>query len=341
MQQKYFSIIFLSILVLLFTQCSKRNEEYTFNRGQIFGTYYSIAYLHPKKADLQAQIEEKLSEFDNSLSTFNPNSVISRINANDTAVLADVFFSEMYWMAHQVSENTDGAFDITVAPLVNAWGFGFGNQDHSSLPDLDTIMPYIGYKKTRLENNRIIKDDSRIMLDASAIAKGQGCDVIAKLLEENGCENYMVEIGGEIACKGLNPKGEKWRIGIDKPVDDPANEDTELQVILAISDVGLATSGNYRQFYIKDGKKYAHTINPKTGLPVDHNLLSVTVIAPSCMQADAYATAFMVLGVERSLEICNRFDDMECYLIYSDKDEINKIAYSNGFEKYFVEETSY
>ena len=243
----------------------------------------------------------------------------------------------MYQAAYQVSENTDGAFDITVAPLVNAWGFGFGNQNLSSLPDLDTIMPYIGYKKIRLENNRIIKEDRRIMLDASAIAKGQGCDVIAALLEKNGIKNYMVEIGGEIACKGLNPKGEKWRIGIDKPVDDPANENPELETVLVLSDVGLATSGNYRQFYMKDGKKYAHTINPKTGRPTDHNLLSVTVIAPNCMQADAYATAFMVLGVERSLEICNQFDDMECYLIYSDKDDANKIAYSNGFEKYFAE----
>lgn len=338
MLKKYFPAILLIITALLFTHCSPKNEEYTFNKGQIFGTYYSITYLHPKKYDLQAQIEKKLDEFDNSLSTFNPNSIISRINANDPTVVTDDFFNSMYRMARQVSEMSDGAFDITVAPLVNAWGFGFGNHDHSSAPDLDTIMPYIGFQKIELKNNRILKKDNRIMLDASAIAKGQGCDVIAKLLEKNGCENYMVEIGGEIACKGLNPKGEKWRIGIDKPIDDPNNEDMELQAILAISDVGLATSGNYRQFYMKDGKKYAHTINPKTGLPVEHNLLSVTVIAPTCMQADAYATAFMVLGVERSLEICNQLDDMDCYLIYSDKNASIKTVYSKRFEKYFAKE---
>lgn len=337
MQKKNFLLIFFPLIVLIFMQCVEKNEEYTFNRGQIFGTYYSITYLHPKKADLQVQIEEKFKAFDNSLSTFNPNSIISRINTNDSTVVTDDFFNTMYRMAYQVSEKSDGAFDITVAPLVNAWGFGFGNHDHSVSPDLDIIMPYIGYKKIKLENNRLLKDDSRVMLDASAIAKGQSCDEIAKLLEENGCENYMVEIGGEIACKGLNPKGEKWHIGIDKPMDDPANEDSELQIILAISDVGLATSGNYRQFYVKDGKKYAHTINPKTGLPVDHNLLSVTVIASNCMQADAYATAFMVLGVEKSLEICNQFDDMECYLIYSDENGNNKTVQTDGFERYIAE----
>ena len=337
MQKRHFSIIFLPILVLLFTQCGKKNEEYSFNRGQIFGTYYSITYLNPKKIDLHPQIEAKFQEFDNSLSTYNPNSIISRINTNDSAVVTDQFFNTMYLMAYQVSEKSEGAFDITVAPLVNAWGFGFGNHDHSTSPNIDSIMPLIGYNKIRLENNRLIKNDPRIMLDASAIAKGQASDVIAKLLEQNGCENYMVEIGGEIACKGLNPKGEKWHIGIDKPVDDPANEDAELQTILAITDVGLATSGNYRQFYIKDGKKYAHTINPKTGFPVEHNLLSVTVIASNCMQADAYATAFMVLGVEKSLEICNQFDDMECFLIYSDENGNNKTAHSNGFERYLAE----
>lgn len=337
MKIKLFPIFILLFSVFIFTNCAKENTEYTFNRGQIFGTYYSITYLHPKKTDLQQQIEEKFKEFDNSLSTFNPNSIISRINTNDASVTTDSFFEEMYNMAYQVSEQSNGAFDITVAPLVNAWGFGFGNHDHDISPNLDTIMPYIGFKKIRLENHSLIKENEHIMLDASAIAKGQSCDVIAKLLEENGCKNYMVEVGGEIMCKGLNPKGQKWHIGIDKPLDDPANEDAELQIILAISDVGLATSGNYRQFYVKDGKKYAHTIEPRTGYPVQHNLLSATVIASNCMQADAYATAFMVLGVDSSLQICNRFPDMDCFLIYVDEQGNNKTVYTEGFEKYFAE----
>lgn len=337
MKIKPISLLILTFSVLFFSQCAKENAEYTYNKGQVFGTYYSITYLHPKRTDLQLQIEEKFKEFDNSLSTFNPRSIISRINANSPVIIDD-FFEEMYTMAQEVSDKSHGAFDITVAPLVNAWGFGFGNHDHTSSPNPDTIMPYIGYKKIRLENQRLIKENPRIMLDASAIAKGQSCDVIAALLEENGCKNYMVEVGGEIMCKGLNPKGEKWHIGIDKPLDDPANEDAELQIILAISDVGLATSGNYRQFYVKDGKKYAHTIEPRTGQPVQHSLLSTTVIASNCMQADAYATAFMVLGVDSSLQICNRFPDMDCYLIYTDEQGNNKTVYTDGFEKYFAGE---
>lgn len=327
------------MLVWLFTQCTPENKEYTYNKGQIYGTYYTITYLQPKKVDLQEKIEAKFREFDNSLSTFNPNSIISRINRNDSTVEADNYFEEMYLMAHQVSVKSNGAFDITVAPLVNAWGFGFGNHEHSVQPDVDSILPFVGYTKIALKNRKLIKNDPRTMLDASAIAKGQSCDVVGKLLEENGCLHYMVEIGGEVACKGLNPKGEKWHIGIDKPNDDPANEDSELQTIVALSDAGLATSGNYRQYYYRGGKKFAHTIEPRTGNPVNHNLLSATVIAPTCMQADAYATAFMVLGADSSILICNSIPGMDCYLIYQGKDGKLQTINTPGFQKYFVAET--
>ncbi|MFV0391104.1 MAG: FAD:protein FMN transferase [Paludibacteraceae bacterium] len=335
--KKIFKLHPFLFLFFLIIGCSQENKEYTFIKGEIFGTYYSIIYLHPRNVDLQEKIDFKFKEFNNSLSTYDPNSIISRINTNDSTVTTDHYFEEMFATARQVSEKSGGAFDITVAPLVNAWGFGFGHHDHSVLPNVDTIMPYIGYKKIRLENHKLIKENKRIMLDASAIAKGQGADVIAKLLADNGSENYMVEIGGEVVCKGMNPKGEKWRIGIDKPEDDPVNENQELQIILAISDVGLATSGNYRQFYLRNGKKYAHTIEPRTGYPVRHNLLSATVIAPSCMQSDAYATAFMVLGVDSSLRICNSFPDMECYLIYSDESGTIQTVFSDGFEKYIAD----
>lgn len=337
MKIKFFPAILPLVCLLFLTQCKPVNKEYTFLEGKIFGTFYHITYLHPKGVDLTKEIEERLKEFDASLSTFNPNSIISRINRNDSDVNTDIFFEEMYSMSRQVSIKSNGAFDITVAPLVNAWGFGYGNHDTSLKPNLDTIMPYIGYQKIKLLNHKMIKDDPHIMIDASAIAKGQGSDVIARLLEEYGCENYMVEIGGEIACRGLNPKGEKWHIGIDKPNDDPADENKELQTIIAISNVGMATSGNYRQFYFKDGKKYAHTINPHTGYPVQHNLLSATVIAPTCMQADAYATAFMVLGVESSMSVCSTIPDMDCYLIYADKNGEYNTVYTKGFQKYLTE----
>ena len=265
MKQKKFTAVLPILSLLLLTQCKPVNKEYTHLEGNVFGTYYHITYLHPKGKNLAKEVEDKFKVFDLSLSTYNPNSIISRINKNDTTVTTDSYFEEMYDMARQVSEKSGGAFDITVAPLVGAWGFGYGNHDQNSQPNVDTILPYIGFHKVNLQNHKLVKADSRIRLDASAIAKGQGSDVIAQLLREQGCENYMVEIGGEVTCRGLNPKGEKWHIGIDKPNDDPADENKELQTIIAITDAGMATSGNYRQYYFRNGKKYAHTINPHSG----------------------------------------------------------------------------
>jgi len=329
--------VFLSLLLFSCQNTKKQEIAYVKNSGKIQGTFYHATYQHPEGKDLQQVIEQKMKEFDQSLSTYNPNSVISRINRNDDSARTDEYFESMYAEARKVSENSGGAFDITVAPLVNAWGFGFGDQNRKKSPDVKKILEYIGFEKIKLEDKKIIKSDKRIMLDASAIAQGQSSDIVGRLLESYGCKNFMIEIGGEVACKGLNPSGKKWQIGIDKPIDSPINNDGDLQTIVAISGVGLSTSGNYRQFYYMNGKKYAHTINPKTGYPVEHNLLSATVIAPTCMQADAYATAFMVLGVDSSLALCNRIPDMECYLIYADEAGKNQVAYTDGFKKYFSE----
>jgi FAD:protein FMN transferase len=259
-------LLFLPLLLLSCNR-SAREKEYIQNSGKIYGTFYNIVYHHPEGKDLHSDIQQLFEEFDLSLSTFNPLSIISRINQNDSLVIPDQHFLDMYQMAAYVSDLSSGAFDITVAPLVNAWGFGFGNKEQGELPNVSDLLDYTGFQKISLQDGRLIKTDPRIMLDASAIAKGQASDVVARFLEKNGCSNYMVEIGGEVMCKGKNARGIPWQIGIDKPVDDPANLDQELQIIVGISGVGLATSGNYRQFYHKDGKKYAHTINPRTGYP--------------------------------------------------------------------------
>jgi thiamine biosynthesis lipoprotein len=328
--------LFFLIIALLLYFYSNRKIDYIHNEGQTQGTYYSIIYLQPQGTDLHAKIDKLLSDFDLSLSTYNPNSIISQINQNVDSIRTDGYFEDMYRMSREVSEKTNGAFDITVAPLVNAWGFGPGNHDHSKTPDVSKILPFVGYRKVKLENHRIIKDDPHIMLDANAIAQGLSCDVVARLLEENGCKQYMVEIGGEVMCKGLNSEGKKWKIGIDKPIDDPTGDD-ELQVVAHISNVAINTSGNYHQFYYKDGKKIGHEIDPRSGYPVMNNLLSATVIAPTCMKADAYATAFMILGVDSSLQICKTVPDMECYLIYVDKHGQNQVVYTKGFKKYLSE----
>lgn len=310
--------------------------EYLHNEGKTQGTYYSATYLQPDGRDLKSKIEERLQQFEMSLSTYNPNSIISRINNNDPTVKTDLDFETIFYAAQEAAARTDGALDITVGPLVKAWGFAFGNNDHSKLPNVSEFLPYVGYKKVRIENHKVIKDDPRILIDANSIAQGYSVDVIAKLLSDNGCKNYMIEIGGEVACKGLNAKGEKWRIGIDKAVDDSTSMNEELQTILSLTDCAVTTAGDYRKFYIKDGKKYSHIINPHTGYPANSNLLSVTIVAPTAIMADAYDTPFMVLGVDSCLKVCKSIPGMECYLIYVDKNGENQIAYSEGFEKYLA-----
>ncbi len=337
-KKKSLGYLIMGVLVIIFAfifySPFKKQKEYIHNEGKAQGTYYSATYLQPDGKDLQPEIEKLFNEFDLSLSTYNPNSIISKINKNNDSVVTDVYFETMFEAAQKVSEHTNGAFDITVAPLVNAWGFGFGNHERSKAPDVEKLLPLVGYQKVKLVNHKLIKENPDIMIDASAIAQGYSADLIAQLFEKNNCENYMIDIGGEIVCKGVNPKGELWHIGIDKPVDDPENANGELQTIVNVSNVGLTTSGNYRQFYYKDGKKLAHTINPRTGLPVEHNLLSATVVASNCTLADAYATAFMVLGVDSALKVCKTIEGMDCYLIYTDKDGQYQVTYTEGFKKY-------
>ena len=286
---------------------------YQHNEGMVFGTFYKITYQYEN--DLKEGIEREMKKVDDTLSPFNKNSIISAVNENKPVALNDMFMS-VYDLARTVSEDTDGAFDITVAPLVNAWGFGFKHNIAPTKSTIDSIMNFVGYKKVRMMGRTIMKDDPRVMLDCSAIAKGYGSDVVAHYLESMGISNYLVEIGGEIVAKGSNPKGKPWAIGVEKPVDDSLAVKSELQTVLNITDMAMATSGNYRNFYYKDGKKYAHTIDPKTGHPVQHNILSATVIAKRCAMADAYATAFMVVGLDKAKEILGRHKDLKAYIIY-------------------------
>jgi len=313
------------------------NAMYIHNTGEAQGTTYNIIYQQPNETDLQEKIDKRLHEFDLSLSSYVPQSIISRINRNDSTVKTDEDFELMYKVANEVSKQSNGAFDITVGPLVKAWGFGFGNSSHTKIPNVKEILPFVGYHKIKLENHKLLKSNPHILIDANALAQGQSSDVIAKLLESNGCKNYMIEIGGEVVCKGKNPDGRNWTIGIDKPIDDSTcTNPVELKAILSLTNCGVSTSGNYHKFYYLNGKKYAHEIDPRTGYPVVHNLLSATVIAPTCIEADAYATAFMIVGVDSSLEICNRNRNLHCYLIYADQDGTNQVVYSKGFEKYLT-----
>ena len=282
--------------------------------GTVFHTIYHITYQGER--DYHDEIKQLFKEFDGSLSMFNDTSIITRMNNCDTSVVANRYFRHVFTKAMEVSEATGGAFDITVAPLVNLWGFGFKNSDNVSQAAIDSILQFVGYKTVHLdEEGHLHKDDPRTIMDASSIAKGYMSDVVADFLREQGVENYMVEIGGEVALNGVNPKGSRWSIGINKPTDDSTQVNSELQDILYMSEGGVATSGNYRNFYYKDGKKYAHTIDPHTGYPIQQDILSSTVIARDCMTADAYATAFMVLGKEKAMEVLAKDTTLMAYFI--------------------------
>ena len=329
------SFLWLAFLILATIWIlARRNQKTDFNTasGFVFGTVYKITYQ--SKDDLKPEIEAELKRFDQSLSPFNDSSVISRVNRNEELV-TDSFFQTCFNRSMEISRETEGAFDITVAPLANAWGFGFKKGTFPDSLMIDSLLQFTGYEKVKLENGKVIKQDPRTMLSCSAVAKGYSVDVVAHLLDRKGIKNYMVDIGGEVVVKGKNATGDLWRIGINKPYDDSLAVKQDIQTILNLTDVGMATSGNYRNYYYKDGKKYAHTIDPRTGYPVQHSILSSTVVAEDCMTADALATSFMVMGLEEAEKFCKANPMIDAYFIYSGENGEFKTYYTDGMKRYF------
>ena len=304
--------IVVFVLIMSRGQVEGKTDAWQHDEGFIFGTIYNITYQYG--VDLQAEIESELKKVDQEFSMFNEESTVARINRGDSLVERSDMFNEVYTLAMQVNADTHGAFDITVAPLVNAWGFGFKHEQMPTPEQVDSLLQI------------------RSQMDFAAIAKGYGCDVVARLLESHDIVNYMVEIGGEVAMRGMNQREEPWRIGVNKPVDDSLSVNGELQAVLKATDICLATSGNYRNFYYKGGRKYAHTIDPRTGYPVQHELLSATVLAKDCATADAYATSFMVLGLDSARLLLDRHPEMKAYLIYSDEKDEYSVWHSPGMD---------
>ena len=328
---------FLLFLLLgtIFIIRHQRNTPYQHNTGYIFGTVYHITYQYD--TDLNAEILAELNKVDASLSMFNKQSVITRVNNNQNIEVNDMF-TDVFTLAEKISNDTNGAFDITVAPLVNAWGFGFKNGQLPTRVMVDSLKNFVGYKRVTLIDKHVKKDDPRTTLDCGAIAKGYGCDMVAELLRRKGVANFMVEIGGEVVTCGISDRRLPWKIGVTKPSDDSLNQNQELQAVLNVTDKAMATSGNYRNFYYKDGKKYAHTIDPHTGFPVQHSLLSATVLADRCAVADAYATSFMVMGIEKAKEVLKRNPKLMAYFIYADEKGNYKVWYSPSMKGKIVGE---
>lgn len=324
---------FLVVCFFLLTSCTKTAPNPHNIEGKVFGTAFHITYTHPNARQLEKPVDSLFRLINNSLSTYQADSDISKINKGDTAVYVDAYFKEVYKKSKRIFEETTGSFDPTIGILVNAWGFG--PESSSQIIDsarVQELMRYVGFQKVALKDNKIQKQHPEIYLDFNAIAKGYGVDVIGRFLESNGIENYMVEIGGELRVRGKNQKNKLWRIGIEQPNFDGSRS---LQAIVSLNNKSMATSGNYRKFKTDPdtGEKYVHTIDTKTGFTAKRNLLSASVISTlDCADTDGYATAFMAMGFEKTLDFLERHPELQAYLIYTDKNGITKDYSSPGLE---------
>ena len=332
-RQKQRFIIILTFC-LIFSAC-KHEKTYYQTSGEVFKTDFNIRYKYNRILD--KEIQDCFGKFNLSLNPFNRESIIYKVNNNEPVEIDDWFIT-VFTKAMEISEISEGTYDITCSPFINLWGFGF--QKVNEVTDLqhtiDSLKQFVGYRKVRLEDRKVIKDDPRLQLNASSIAKGYACDVIANLLESYEITDYLVAIGGEIHAKGKNPSGYCWRIEIPKPLDDASGRVNERMEVVGLCNKSIATSGDYRNFYVKDGKKYAHTINPLTGYPAESNILSASVIYSDCMTADAFATAFMTMRLDKAVAVGDRIQNLDYLFIYTDEKGNLQEKRSLNMDKYLI-----
>lgn len=331
---RYSNILFVLILPFL-TACREGKELKIYKMtGAAQGTYYAITYCSDNNENLQPAVDSLLKQFDRSVSSYIPTSVISRLNNNDTSVTADPIYETIFRKSMEVSASTDGAFDVTVGPLVEAWGFGFKKKEKVDKAMVDSLLPLVGYRKVQLSKGKLIKADPRIQIDFDAIAQGYSSDWLAQFFEKKGIQNYLIDVGGEVLAHGSKPDGQFWSVAIEMPSKN-AEDERKIQAILTMKNRAISTSGSYRKYYEENGVRYSHTIDPSNGYPVRHNLLSVSVVANDCITADAYATAFMVMGLEKSKEFMVKNSEMEAYFISDDQHGGFSIFYTPGYDQLF------
>ncbi len=325
----------LALVVLTIYSCKPEKRPVKL-AGEAQGTYYSIIYYDQHNRNFKPEIDSLLDAFDRSVSLWVPNSILSKVNRNDTTKV-DKWFSDNFKISKEVYKSTGGAFDCTVEPVVKAWGFGFDEKVDVSKHIIDSLMQFVGFDKIKLVGNQVKKTDPRVKLDFNAIAQGYSVDLVGEFLENKGIENYLVDIGGEVKAKGTKPGGKLWRVGIEKPAKNK-NSERKLKLIIGLKDKSVATSGSYRKYYERNGVRYSHTIDPKTGYPVKHSLLSVSVVTDNTAVADAYATAFMVMGFDKAKKFVERTKNMDAFFIYSDPKTGHNITYATeGFKKLILE----
>ncbi len=329
-----------SLIVILVTisSCVGDSSPQRINLiGEAQGTYYNIIYYDYQNRDLQFEIDSLLDAFDQSVSLWVPSSILSRVNNNDSAVLLDKYFIDNFNLSKKVSVETNGAFDITIGPLVKAWGFGYDSNKQIDSIIIDSLLKVVGFEKVSIINNHIVKFNKISTLDFNAIAQGYSVDMIGEFLESKQINNFLIDIGGEVLGKGKKGDGIPWKVGIERPANDP-EDSRDLTAIITLENKSIATSGNYRKFFEKDGIRYSHMINPATGYPAHHNLLSVSVITNNTALADAYATACMIMGLEQSITFIEEKPDLEAFFIYSDIEGNYDTYITDGFNKLIISE---
>ncbi len=325
-------VSFICVFALL--SCTRQPQK-TVLQGLAQGSYYAVTYFDEENRNFQREIDSIFHAVDMSVNLWVDSSVISKVNRNEEVTL-DSIFIDNFNIAQEAARLSDGYFDPTISPIVAAWGFSYKNGDSLTPQLIDSLRQLVDYRKVCIENGKVIKENPDITLDFNAIAQGYTSDLIAGFLDEKGMKNYLVDTGGEIMARGSKPNGQPWIVGIEKPAD---NWDSErvLQTRVALRDKGLVTSGSTRKYVERNGKRYSHNINPKTGYPVEHNVLSATVLADNSVWADALASICMVMGMEKSLPLIESMDGVEAYYIFvNDAGDLETFA-TEGFEKLFVE----
>lgn len=322
-------LVYLAVIILF--SCTSEPKKVMF-RGETQGTYYAMTYFDAEGRDFQQQIDSILSVFDLSVSMWVPESIISKINRGDSLVKPDDWFIDIFKRSQEIAAKTGGDFDCTVGPLVNAWGFGFRGKIKMDQAKVDSLLQFVGYQRVRLNGeNRIVKPEG-FRFDFNAIAQGYAVDVIGNFLASKGIKNYVIDIGGEVLGKGSKPEGQPWLVGIENPAADSLSDRT-INTRVKLSDKALATSGSYRKYYEENGVRYSHTIDPHTGYPVRHSLLSVSVLAKDCATADGYATAFMVMGFEQARDFVEKDPEMDAFFIMDGGEGTFKTYATRGLEK--------
>jgi thiamine biosynthesis lipoprotein len=318
-----YSLILVAVVAIVwFYRDSQKPEAeklpYIFISGEAQGTTYNITYSDEENRNFKASVDSILHQFDLSLSTYVKNSEIVRFNKSDSFEFESPYFYPVLEKSKEIYEASEGAFDPTVYPLIEAWGFGPEKVDFPDSSRIEDIKEYVGFEYIDFNEQQVAKEKEKVSLDFNAIAQGYSIDVVFDFLNSKGVENMMVELGGELRVKGMNENEDLWAIGIDDPKTKEGQQANRVAII-KLDNEAISTSGNYRKFFIHEGKKYGHSINPKTGYPIQRDIISSTVVAPTCMEADAWSTAFMVTGLEKAKEILATQNHLKAFFIFEDE----------------------